>query len=116
MSMRSSARVLMSVCFGLALGSSTTFAGALGNLTMTPSNTTVAATTSYTLTFRAPSTAMNNTRSIRINIAAGTGGNTNFDNATLGSASGGLIVSVGLAAPTELYLTSPVVRWPPTPW
>lgn len=79
-------------------------AGTLTNLTMTPSVSTVGTTTQYTVTFRAPSTTFGPNRALRINNAAGAGGNTNFQGATVQSASGGLTLTVGLAAATELYV------------
>ncbi|AVP97721.1 hypothetical protein C7S18_11155 [Ahniella affigens] len=78
--------------------------GTLTNLAMTPAVTTVGTTTQYTVTFRAPSTTFGPNRALRINNAAGAGGNTNFQGATVQSASGGLTLTVGLAAATEIYV------------
>jgi hypothetical protein len=78
-------------------------AGSLTNLAMTPSVTTVGSVTSYTLTFRAPS-VLNNTRVLRVNNAAGPGGNTSYAGATLQSVSGGtLTMNIGLAVSSELF-------------
>jgi hypothetical protein len=78
-------------------------AGSLTNLSMTPANNTISATSNYTLTFRAPS-ILNNTRVLRVNNAAGAGGNTSFQGVTLQSVSGGtLTMNIGLAASTELF-------------
>lgn len=79
-------------------------AGTLTNLTMTPAVTTVGTVTQYTVTFRSPTTAFGPTRALRINNAAGAGGNTVFSGATVQSASGGLLLTVGLAAASEIYV------------
>lgn len=78
--------------------------GTLTNLAVTPAVSTVGTTTQYTVTFRSPSTTFGPGKALRINNAPGAGGNTNFAGATVQSASGGLVMTVGLAAATEIYV------------
>jgi hypothetical protein len=80
-------------------------AGTLTNVSFTPASNITGVTTTYTVSFTLAST-VNNTRAFRIlqQVSTPAAGNTNFDNATLVSITGGtLVTNIALAVPGEIY-------------
>jgi hypothetical protein len=80
-------------------------AGTLTNVSFSPASNITGVTTTYTVSFTLAST-VNNTRAFRIvqQVSTPAAGNTNFDNASLVSITGGtLVTNIALAVPGEIY-------------